>query len=77
MHGDDADEEDLDEVLEHQKLDAFLRKAYAHSDKYMRAMNSMCGKVSWRRSHRRSLFAIMQDAQQAYTTHTHIQRTHI
>ena len=44
-------EEDLDEVLEHQKLDAFLRKAYAHSDKYMRAMNSMCGYTNLPHAH--------------------------
>lgn len=37
-----ADEEDMAELVHHQKLESFLRKSYSHADKFMRAMNSMC-----------------------------------
>ena len=35
-------EEEVPEVRKHQKLDAFLRRLYKHTDAYLRAVNGLC-----------------------------------
>ena len=37
-----VEDEDMAELVHHQKLESFLRRSYSHADKFMRAMNSMC-----------------------------------
>ena len=37
-----TEEDDAPELVEHYKLEAFLKKLYQRTDKYMRAMNDAC-----------------------------------